>query len=207
MNFIQKKIILFFLLISQIPIVGGCETLYTGKGYSVHNDKEAMDFAWVWFNQKDYESASHSANLALSINSENIDAHNLLGIILLKKNDSEKGVEYLEKANNLVKKLNTPHPEHILNNLGYAYYNNNQYEKAIEVFEKAFRINRNWISNFGVALSLYNLGNKTEAMKKIQYCENEPDFKNKANEILEYFNISVDKNLTGILGLKKTEKK
>ncbi len=80
------RLILIFLLF-QFLVLGGCETLYTGKGFVVHDDNEAMDIAWAWFKEKKYDTAQNTAKLALNINPENIDAYNLLGIISLRKND------------------------------------------------------------------------------------------------------------------------
>ncbi|MBU2541139.1 MAG: tetratricopeptide repeat protein [Candidatus Omnitrophica bacterium] len=180
--------------------------MHVGKGYSVHDDKEAMEFAWVWFNNKDYGAAERTINIALGINPKNIDAYNLLGIIALKNSDPRKSVEYLEKANYLVKENNAPYSEYILNNLGFAYYSNQEYRKALQVFEASFEIKKNWVSSFGTAMALYNLGDKEGAKPKIEYCKNETDFESKAKEILEYFNIATEENLIKFLGLKENKR-
>jgi len=191
----SSKFILTFLLFFQFAIIGGCETMHRGNSYAVHNDKEAMDFAWFGFNEKNYVVSQRMAEVALNINPGNIDAYNLLGLIALRQNYFDKSINYFEKANEIIQKNNKPYTEYILNNLGYAYYNNQEYEKALEVFEKSFKIRENWLSSFGAAISLYNLGNKDDAVTRIKYCRKELDFESKSREILEYFNISLKDDL------------
>lgn len=146
---ICSLLFLFF----QIPFLAGCETLHMGDGYVVHDDAESMRFAWFWFNNQNYGQAKKMADVALGINSLNLDAYNILGLIELRNNSIEKAIEYLEKAVHAGGDEDVP----ILHNLGFAYFKAGDYKKSIEIFNTSLRKKSNCLAKLGIAMSLYKL--------------------------------------------------
>jgi tetratricopeptide (TPR) repeat protein len=131
-----------------------------------------MNFAWFWFNEGNYEQAANMANMALSINPENADVYNILGLIELRSHSIEKAVEYLERANSFENGKDTP----IFHNLGFAYFKNGEYKESLEVFNNSLRQKQTCLAKLGAAMSLYKLGDKSKEREWIDGCSDRADF-------------------------------
>ncbi len=176
----------------------GCETLHAGPGYVVHDDKQAMDFAWFWYNHKNYKTATEMAQEAIKINPDNIDAYNLLGLIELKGGSLEKSISYLENGRDLINQKSLPHGDFILCKLGVVYLKNSEYEKALRSFDDAITISDSWQPEFGAALSLWKLNDKDTASKRIDKCRSLGAKSSNFKDFLNEFLIS-DKEYQGLL--------
>lgn len=75
---------------------------------------------------------------AHSLDTENIDALNLLGIRSYQKHELQKALDYLNTANHL-----TPNSAQTLSNLGLVHYALNDFQSALECFDLAIASNPN----------------------------------------------------------------
>lgn len=176
----------------------GCETLYTGPGYVVHDDAEAMRFAWISFNQGYYPNAEKMANVALGIKPEQEDPYTLLGLSELRINSLKMAIDYLRKADEFKKNEDGAHRGNTLNNLGFAYFRDQQYAKAIEVFEESNQVEPSNIANFGLAICFYKQDNPNAAKERIDLFKDNPRAVNAARSALKYFFIQ-DNDLEALL--------
>ncbi|MBF0593331.1 MAG: tetratricopeptide repeat protein [Candidatus Omnitrophica bacterium] len=193
-----KKTMLLILILTCFC----CETLYADSSYVVHDDKQAMDFAWFWYDRRNFKTAREMALVAMKLNADNVDAYNLLGLIELKDNFFNKSISYLEVGKELIKRKSLPHGDFILCKLGIAYFKNNEYEKAATVFNEAINITESWQPEFGAALSLWNLNDKKSAIKRINKCRSLGATVNDFNNYFIEFSISGTEYLPLIKNMK-----
>ncbi|MCB9771319.1 MAG: tetratricopeptide repeat protein [Candidatus Omnitrophica bacterium] len=188
--------ILFCSLI--LTINAGCETMYRGPGYAVHNDKQAMDFAWVFYDQKNYDKAEQIAKVALQINSVNIDAYNLLGLIELKRGSLKESMDYLEKGKRIIVQNKMANGDYILCKLGIVYLKDGQLSQALDAFQQAIEIRSSWQAQLGVALALWELGETNKAIEAISRIDS---FDATASNLEAFFNeFSLSKeNFSGLI--------
>ena len=102
------------------------------------------------FNQNDIGGAINSLSMAVSLDRELWDAHNLLGIAYEMKGLRSKALESLETA----LKADKPQPEHI-NDFGYILIKNGEYSRAVKYLKRAVKAqpdNQRFLNNLGLAL-------------------------------------------------------
>lgn len=158
--------ILILIVLSSFCL--GCETLHTGPGYAVHDDKEAMDLAWASYEMKGYDLARNGAKGALKINPDNVDAYNLLGLIELKTGDLKKSIFYLERGRDILLKNNLPNGDYIFCKLGLAYFKNGEYEKALAAFKAARRINNVSGTEAQISMTLWQMGKLRDGLESMK---------------------------------------
>lgn len=102
------------------------------------------------FSQNDLNGAISLLSMAVSLDKELWDAHNLLGIAYEMKGLRAKALESLETAT----KAENPQPEH-LNDFGYLLMKNGDYSRAVKYLKKAVKAqpsNERFLNNLGLAL-------------------------------------------------------
>ena len=123
------------------------------------------------FNAKDLNGAINSLSMAVSLDRELWDAHNLLGIVYEMKGYRGKALEYLAAA----LKGKNPQPEH-LNDYGYVLMNNGEYSRAIKFLKRAVKArpsDQRFLNNLGMAL--VQIGKFDEAYKHFEIAMGEFD--------------------------------
>jgi len=102
------------------------------------------------FSHNDINGAINSLSMAVSLDRELWDAHNLLGIAYEMKGLRSKALESLETA----LKAKNPQPEH-LNDFGYILTKNGEYSRAVKYLKRAVKAqpdNQRFLNNLGLAL-------------------------------------------------------
>ncbi len=146
----------------------GCETVHTGPGYAVHDDKEAMDLAWASYDMKDYNAARKEAKRALKLNPNSMEPCNLLGLIELKTGGLKKSILYLERGKEILIKNNLPNGEKLYSNLGLAYFHNGDYEKALTAFKVQRRIDHLASTEAKIAMTLWQMGKLRDGLESMK---------------------------------------
>lgn len=113
------------------------------------------------FNANDINGAINSLSMAVSLDRNLWDAHNLLGIAYEMKGLRAKALESLETA----LKADRDQPEH-LNDFGYILMRNGDYSRAVKYLKRAVKAQPNeqrFLNNLGLAL--VEVGKLDEAYK------------------------------------------
>jgi tetratricopeptide (TPR) repeat protein len=184
----------FLLLLPLLLFAFGCQTLHVGPGYVVHDEQEAMNFAWFWFKNENYAQAVKMANVALEISPASEDAYTLLGLAELRMKSLNKAIEYLHKADEIKKSVDNSHRGNTLNNLGFALIKDKQYSVALRVFEESNMTQPSYIADFGIAMCLLNLGEKDKAEQLVVHLKDSPKALEVARKALKYFSIDDDES-------------
>ena len=112
--------------------------------------RKALERGRELFSQNDINGAISLLSMAVSLDKELWDAHNLLGIAYEMKGLRAKALESLETAT----KADKPQPEH-LNDFGYILIKNGDYSRAVKYLKKAVKAqpnNERFLNNLGMAL-------------------------------------------------------
>jgi Flp pilus assembly protein TadD len=123
------------------------------------------------FSQNDINGAINSLSMAVSLDRELWDAHNLLGIAYEMKGLRSKALESLEAA----LKADKDQPEH-LNDFGYLLIKNGEYSRAVKYLKRAVKAqpdNQRFLNNLGLAL--VQVGKLDEAYKNFEKAMGEFD--------------------------------
>ena len=123
------------------------------------------------FNAKDINGAINSLSMAVSLDRELWDAHNLLGIAYEIKGLRGKALDSLYTA----LKGNNDQPEH-LNDFGYILMNNGEYSRAVKYLKRAVKArpgDQRFLNNLGMAL--VQTGKFDEAYKHFEVAMGEFD--------------------------------
>lgn len=143
--------------------------------------------------KSNFEKAIKNSNRALDIDSEHCGAYWYKGTALLKLKKYSKALKNYDTALELM-----PKNKFFFNNEGFQIFNNigichramNQFNKAIECFNKAIRVNSGNYKAYVCKACVYSLqNNKKEAIKNLKTAirinpnyrytaKNESDFKN-----------------------------
>jgi Flp pilus assembly protein TadD len=121
-------------------------TIDTNKGSA----RKALQRGRELFSQNDVNGAISFLSMAVSLDKELWDAHNLLGIAYEIKGLRGKALESLETAT----KADKPQPEH-LNDFGYLLIKNGEYSRAVKYLKRAVKAqpdNQRFLNNLGLAL-------------------------------------------------------
>lgn len=197
----MKEIILFIGIIAfLIIVISGCCNFYSGPGYVVHDDVEANNFGWAWFDKGNYKEAEKMARVAIEINNEYHDAYNLLGFIEMRRGNYEKASEFFEQALSVALKNNIGDTTLLLNNIGYSYFASKQYDKALDSFVKSYNIKQDWVSAFGEAISAHKLHKTEMDQSSLDYCKKDGKFISESGKMLSYFNVSLDSETLNFIG-------
>lgn len=177
----------------------GCETIHTGPGYVVHDDKQSMDFAWVWYKEGNLVEAKKMSLVALNLNPESIDALTLLGLVDLKQGNFDTSIEYLEKAKGLVISNSLPDGDYTYCKLGLAYYHKNEFEKALEAFNDAKKVRDAYGTEAEISITLWKLDRKQEAVESLKRSKQLGNTKSEMLSFLKEYSI----NMSGLEDLLK----
>jgi Flp pilus assembly protein TadD len=123
------------------------------------------------FSQNDISGAINSLSMAVSLDKELWDAHNLLGIAYEMKGLRSKALESLETA----LKAKVDQPEH-LNDFGYLLFKNGEYSRAVKYLKRAVKAqpdNQRFLNNLGMAQ--VEVGKFDEAFKNFEKAMGEFD--------------------------------
>lgn len=99
--------------------------------------KELFDLAYEYQKKDNIEKAEEIYLALLSVNAEDFNVLNLLGMLYLSKKDYEKAILYISKAVVLNKSA------YFLSNLAKSYFLNKQYDKSVELYFKALEVEEN----------------------------------------------------------------
>lgn len=111
------------------------------------------------FNKKNISSAKNLTNQAISLNPNNFDALNSMGVILGYENNHAQAIQYF----NMCLKIKPNHLGSIFN-LANAFFNLKKYEDSIKYYEKAKILRpNNFQIIFNIAKNLFLLGRYVEA--------------------------------------------
>lgn len=99
-----------------------------------YNYKEISDKAYLLHQKKELDKAEKLYLYLLTVQPEDTNVLNLLGLLYISKKKEEKAINYLTKA--FILKKNA----YIASNLGKAYYFNSEYDNAIKIFNEALSI-------------------------------------------------------------------
>ena len=128
------------------PINPDTNTVETNKDSA----RKALQHGRELFSQNDINGAINFLSMAVSLDKELWDAHNLLGIAYEMKGLRAKALESLETA----VKSDKPQPEH-LNDFGYILIKNGEYSRAVKYLKRAVKVqpdNQRFLNNLGLAL-------------------------------------------------------
>lgn len=123
------------------------------------------------FSQNDVGGAINSLLMAVSLDRELWDAHNLLGIAYEMKGLRSKALESLKMA----LKADKDEPEH-LNDFGYILIKNGEYSRAVKYLKRAVKAqpdNQRFLNNLGLAL--VEVGKFNDAYKAFEKAMGEFD--------------------------------
>jgi Tfp pilus assembly protein PilF len=132
------------------PSSGALESDATALELNQKLAREHLQQARELFSQNDLNGAINSLSMAVSLDRELWDAHNLLGIAYEMKGLRSKALESLETAI----KADKPQPEH-LNDFGYILIKNGEYSRAVKYLKRAVKAqpdNQRFLNNLGLAL-------------------------------------------------------
>lgn len=133
--------------------------------------RQHLDRGRELFSQNDVGGAINSLLMAVSLDKELWDAHNLLGIAYEMKGMRSKALESLETA----LKADKDQPEH-LNDFGYILIKNGEYSRAVKYLKRAVKAqpdNQRFLNNLGLAL--VEVGKFDEAYKAFEKAMGEFD--------------------------------
>lgn len=167
---------------APVPTTEPTENIDTQTGASLTSDKSAaelnktlarqhLDRGRELFSQNDIGGAINSLLMAVSLDKELWDAHNLLGIAYEMKGMRSKALESLETA----LKADKDQPEH-LNDFGYILIKNGEYSRAVKYLKRAVKAepdNQRFLNNLGLAL--VETGKHDEAYKAFEKAMGEFD--------------------------------
>lgn len=112
--------------------------------------RENLERGRALFNAKDINGAINSLSIAVSLDRELWDAHNLLGIAYEIKGLRAKALDSLSRA----LKGDNDQPEH-LNDFGYILIKNGEYSRAVKYLKRAVKARpdeQRFLNNLGMAL-------------------------------------------------------
>ncbi|MGK4566674.1 tetratricopeptide repeat protein [Flavobacterium sp. 3HN19-14] len=135
-----------FVSDSAFSYYRNAEKIYKNLKDNTNIAKTLLNQSVLQFNEKDFVGSEKSVFEALRyLKTSNDDvmqfeANNILGIIYSELSETDKALEYHQRALEIANKQNI-YPEYqavatSLNNLGYLYLKLNHYNKAIEYFKK-----------------------------------------------------------------------
>ena len=133
--------------------------------------RENLERARELFNQNDINNAINSLLMAVQLDPQLWDAHNLLGIAYEMKGMRSKALESLETA----LKADKDQPEH-LNDFGYILIKNGEYSRAVKYLKRAVKAqpdNQRFLNNLGLAL--VEVGKLDDAYKAFEKAMGEFD--------------------------------
>ena len=133
--------------------------------------RENLQRARDLFSQNDINTAINALLMAVTLDPQLWDAHNLLGIAYEMKGMRSKALESLEVA----LKADKDQPEH-LNDFGYILIKNGEYSRAVKYLKRAVKAqpnNQRFLNNLGLAL--VEVGKLDDAYKAFEKAMGEFD--------------------------------
>ncbi len=103
------------------------------------NESPYIFAARILLDQNDFAGAEPLLNKAYSISSNDAFVTKMLGAIEVQKGNASKGIEYLEAS----RRINPRDPQ-TLYNLSGAYFNNGDFQKALEIADTALEVSPNF---------------------------------------------------------------
>jgi tetratricopeptide (TPR) repeat protein len=134
LNQVQK--IIAYIYAMQGKYVESKEMLLKVLEFAPEDIISLSILSYVFYKAKLYEQALKFYQKAVKVDPENAKLLNNIGFILIETGlNVEKGMEYVRKA----LRLKPEHPSY-LDSLGWGYYMQSDYEKAVETLRKAFEL-------------------------------------------------------------------
>jgi len=131
---------------------------------AIHFDEQNSDAQMlkgaIFIMRREHEKAIAATKRAIILNPNNADAYAYLGYFLYLFDRPAEGTEFLKKAI----RLNPIPPSFYLHYLGHTYRASNQFQKAIETYEKSINIQPdNLHAHIGLAATYGLLGLEKKA--------------------------------------------
>ena len=123
------------------------------------NYKELSDTAYALHQNKQYDKAEKIYLQLLTMQPEDSNILNLLGLLYITKKQEEKAIKYLTKAFVLKKTA------YIASNLAKAYYFNNEYSNALKIFNDALSIEPSEDVYYSIALTYKKMNKYNDAIE------------------------------------------
>jgi adenylate cyclase len=128
---------------------------------------DSLDFAhlllgWISVFKRQYDEAIKEGERAIELNPNGAEAHVQLAYILCMSDKTESAIKLLKRAF----RLNPIPPPHHFVLLAMAYRNNEQYDKAIAMAEKAVSDNPDLLAAYLTLSASYTSLNRTEDANK-----------------------------------------
>jgi len=144
-------------LVSQGKLRAGLEQLLKAAEMEPENPDLHHGIALVYRDLGEYQLSLEHFNKALALRPRFSEAQNNLGTLYLLMKKWDLAIECFQKA---VENILYQTPEFAYNNMGFAYYNKGEYEKAINYYHMALK------SSPAYAGCHANLGLAYEAIKR-----------------------------------------
>jgi adenylate cyclase len=170
---------------------GSCESPLLCLGKAIEAVRKALQLdanssdahsasAMIFFMRKDHERAIAESKIGISLNPNNADAYQVLGVILNYAGRPKEGIEFIRKAI----RLNPIPNANYLNSLGFSYLISQEYLKCIDIFEQVLKLNPEfYFAYLGLTIAYVQLELNKEAERS-------------ASELLKYRpNFSINKFL------------
>ena len=128
---------------------------------------DSLDFAhlisgWISVFKRQYDEAIKAGERAIQLNPNGAEAHAQLAYILCMSDETESAIKLIKRAF----RLNPIPLPHFYVILAMAYRNNEQYDKAIAVAEKAVSDNPDLLAAYLTLAASYTFLNRTEEAQK-----------------------------------------
>ena len=137
---------------------------YARKAANLSADEAATHrlIAYIFMMRKDYEKAIAESQTSVDLAPNSAVANLVFGMVLRNAGRYNDAIPFLEKAI----RLEPITPVNFLNNLAWAHFSLSQYEKAIQLWNKAIEKNPDYLFAYdGLTLAHQLLGNKDQARK------------------------------------------
>ncbi len=146
------------------------------------NYKQASDSAYALHQNRQYDRAEKIYLHLLTIQPDDANVLNLLGLLYITKKREKEAINYLSKAFILKKTA------YIASNLAKAYYFNNEFENALKIFDEALSLEPSEDIYYSIALTNKKMGKYKEAISNYNNALkfNEKNYKTYYNLSLAY---------------------
>lgn len=140
------------------------------------------------FENENYYNAIENFKLALQLDENYIDAHHYIGLCYCEMNDISKGIIELNKVIELSATNSYFDLPDVYYDLGIIYHKKKELEKAIEYFDKAIELAKDYIHAYFAKGFIYNNLKKWELAIEsfslaIDYYNGESSYKDDFNQI------------------------
>jgi len=150
------------------PSLSGCCFLFGSSGVSLTEYMRSHNRAALrYYKEGDYVTSVAEVKKVLELNSENPDAHFILGLIAYKREDLQKALKFFQKAVNI-----SPNEGMYRTNLGLVYDDIGEHETALKHHVLAIKKNPSLpVAHNNIAECYFYLGDYNLAWKHLKKAE------------------------------------